>query len=87
LILSLLLPQHDLILGIMDFSDDFLCFVDRASRYKHTCNETNFMRYSSSVYFVTIPLHVSGFLVVYHQEVAVCLKSKCTDFLTDELVM
>jgi hypothetical protein len=51
-------------------------FVDRASRYKHTCNETNLMLYSSSVYFVAIPLHVSGFLVVYHQEAAMYICNK-----------
>jgi hypothetical protein len=33
------------------------------------CNETNLMHYLSSVYLVTIPLHVSGLLVAYHQEV------------------
>jgi hypothetical protein len=34
------------------------------------CNETNLMHYLSSVYSVTIPLHVSGLLVVHHQEIA-----------------
>jgi hypothetical protein len=33
-------------------------------------NETNLMHYLSSVYSVTIPLHVSGLLVAHHQEVA-----------------
>jgi hypothetical protein len=33
------------------------------------CNETNLMHYLSSVYSVTIPLHVSGLLVAHHQEV------------------
>jgi hypothetical protein len=36
----------------------------------YTCNETNLMHYLSSVYSVTIPLHVSGLLVAHHQEVA-----------------
>jgi hypothetical protein len=31
------------------------------------CNETNLMHYLSSVYSVTIPLHVSGFLAAHHQ--------------------
>jgi hypothetical protein len=34
------------------------------------CNETNLMHYLSSVYSVTIPLHVLGLLVAHHQEVA-----------------
>jgi hypothetical protein len=34
------------------------------------CNETNVTHYLSSVYWVTKPLHVSGFLVAHHQEVA-----------------
>jgi hypothetical protein len=33
------------------------------------CNETKLMHYLSSVYSVTIPLYVSGFLVDHHQEV------------------
>jgi hypothetical protein len=33
------------------------------------CNETNLMHCLSSVYSVTAPLHVSGLLVVHHQEV------------------
>jgi hypothetical protein len=33
------------------------------------CNETNLMHYLSSVYSITIPLHVSGLLVAHHQEV------------------
>jgi hypothetical protein len=32
-------------------------------------NETNLMRYLSSVYSVTIHLHVSDLLVAHHQEV------------------
>jgi hypothetical protein len=35
----------------------------------YDCNETNLMHYLSSVYSVTIPLHVSGLLVAHHQEV------------------
>jgi hypothetical protein len=36
----------------------------------HTaCNETNLMHCLSSVYSVTIPLHVLGLLVAHHQEV------------------
>jgi hypothetical protein len=33
------------------------------------CNETNLMHYLSSVYSVTMPLHVLGLLVAHHQEV------------------
>jgi hypothetical protein len=33
-------------------------------------NETNLMHYLSSVYSVTIPLHVSSLLVAHHQVVA-----------------
>jgi hypothetical protein len=36
----------------------------------YVCNETNLMHYLSSVYSVTIPLHVLGLLVAHHQEVA-----------------
>jgi hypothetical protein len=36
----------------------------------YACNETNLTHYLSSVYWVTIPLHVSGFIVAHHQEVA-----------------
>jgi hypothetical protein len=32
--------------------------------------KTNLMHHLSSVYSVTIPLHVSGLLVAHHQEVA-----------------
>jgi hypothetical protein len=35
----------------------------------HACNETELMHYLSSLYSVTIPLHVAGFLVTHHQEV------------------
>jgi hypothetical protein len=37
---------------------------------KCACNETNPMRYLSSLYWVTTPLHVSGLLVAHHQEIA-----------------
>jgi hypothetical protein len=37
----------------------------------YACNETNLMHYLSSVYSVTIPLHVSGLLVAHHQEVTI----------------
>jgi hypothetical protein len=43
-----------------------LCFVDSA----YACNETNLMHYLSSVYSVTVTLHVSGLLVAHHEEVA-----------------
>jgi hypothetical protein len=33
------------------------------------CYETNLMHHLSSVYSVTITLHVSGLLVAHHQEV------------------
>jgi hypothetical protein len=36
---------------------------------KYACNETNLMHCLSPVYWVTIPLHVSGLLVAHHQEV------------------
>jgi hypothetical protein len=39
------------------------------ARYLKMCNETNLMQYLSSVYSVIIPLHISGLLVAYHQEV------------------
>jgi hypothetical protein len=35
----------------------------------YACNETNLMHYLSSVCSVTVPLHISGFLVAHHQEV------------------
>jgi hypothetical protein len=35
----------------------------------YACNEINLMHYLSSVYWITIPLHVSGLLVAHHQEV------------------
>jgi hypothetical protein len=41
----------------------------------YACNETNLMHYLSSVYSVTIPLHVSGLLVVHHQEVTLYICS------------
>jgi hypothetical protein len=34
----------------------------------YACNKTNLMHRSSSVYWVTILLHVSGLLVAHHQE-------------------
>jgi hypothetical protein len=37
----------------------------------YACNETNLMHYLSSVYSVTITLHVLGLLVAHHQEVTV----------------
>jgi hypothetical protein len=36
----------------------------------YVCNKTNLMHYLSSVYWVTITLHVSDLLVAHHQEVA-----------------
>jgi hypothetical protein len=33
------------------------------------CNEANLMHYLSSVYWVTVPVHVSGLLVAHYQEV------------------
>jgi hypothetical protein len=35
----------------------------------YACNETNSMHRLSSVYSVTIPLHVSGLLATHHQDV------------------
>jgi hypothetical protein len=35
------------------------------------------MYYLSSIYSVTIPLHVSGLLVVHHQEVTMYICNKC----------
>jgi hypothetical protein len=46
---------------------------DVANLRTHACNETNLMHYLSSVYSVTTPLHVSGLLVAYHQEVTMCI--------------
>jgi hypothetical protein len=40
------------------------------------CNETNLMHYPSSVYSVTITLHVSGLLVVHRQEVIMYICNK-----------
>jgi hypothetical protein len=40
----------------------------------NVCNETNVMHYLSSVYSVSITLHVSGLLVYHHQEVTRCWK-------------
>jgi hypothetical protein len=36
----------------------------------YACKETNLMHYLSSVYSVTIPVHVKGLIVAHHQEVA-----------------
>jgi hypothetical protein len=44
------------------------------STYAH--DETNLMHYLSSVYSVTIPLHVSGLLVAHHQEVTTYICNK-----------
>jgi hypothetical protein len=43
---------------------------------RHACNETNLMHYLSSVYSVTIPLHVSDLLVAHHQEVTFYICNK-----------
>jgi hypothetical protein len=40
------------------------------------CNDNNLMQYLSSVYSVTIPVHVSDLLVVHHQEVTMCMCNK-----------
>jgi hypothetical protein len=42
----------------------------------HTCNETNLMHYLSSVYSVTIPLHVSGLLLAHNQGVTMYICNK-----------
>jgi hypothetical protein len=42
----------------------------------YACNETNLMQYVSSVYSVTVPLHVSGLLVVCNQEVTMYICNK-----------
>jgi hypothetical protein len=47
--------------------------VKRKCTEKYACNETNLMHYLSSVYSVTIPLHVSGLLVAHHQEATICI--------------
>jgi hypothetical protein len=39
------------------------CYVLLNVHLIYECNETNLMHYLSSVYSVTIPLHVSGLLV------------------------
>jgi hypothetical protein len=51
----------------------------------YACNETNLMHYLSSVYSITIPLHVSGLLVAHHQEVAmyICDSWYVLSFLVD----
>jgi hypothetical protein len=43
--------------------------------YTNVCSETNMMHYLSSVYSVTIPLHVSGLLVAHHQEVTMYMRN------------
>jgi hypothetical protein len=45
-----------------------LCFVDRESRYMRVMKPTWCTLYHQ-FFSVTIPLHVSGLLVVHHQEV------------------
>jgi hypothetical protein len=44
----------------------YLCSVDRASRYIRVM-KPNLMHYLSSVYFVNQPLHVSSIFVTHHQ--------------------
>jgi hypothetical protein len=44
-------------------------FHNLLSIRKIACNETNLMHCLSSVYSVTILLHVSSLLVAHHQEV------------------
>jgi hypothetical protein len=39
----------------------------------YVCNETNLMHHLSSVYSVTIPLHILGLLVTHHQQVKICI--------------
>jgi hypothetical protein len=39
-------------------------------------NETNLIHYVSSVYSVTVPLHVSGLLVAHHHGVTMCICNK-----------
>jgi hypothetical protein len=50
--------------------------VNQPSNLFYTCNETNPMHYLSSVYSVTVPLYVSGLLVVHHQGVAMYICNK-----------
>jgi hypothetical protein len=45
--------------------------VDCESR--DMCIETNLIQCLSSVYSVTIPLHVLGLPVTHHQEAAMCM--------------
>jgi hypothetical protein len=42
----------------------------------YACNETNLKHYLSSVYSVTIPVHVSGLLVAHHEEVTMYICDK-----------
>jgi len=42
---------------------------DKLLQWVISCNESNLMRYLSSVYFVNQTLHVSGMFVAHHQEV------------------
>jgi hypothetical protein len=53
-------------MGNKIFITNVQSFVEHAL---YVCNETNLIHCWSSVYSVTIPLHVSGLLVAYHQEV------------------
>jgi hypothetical protein len=48
-----------------------------ATNEGNACKETNLMHYLSSVYSVTIPLHVSGLLVAYYQEVTMYICNTC----------
>ena len=54
--------------SIVKITSNILCSVDCASLYICVI-KTKLIRYSSSVYFVNQPLHVSGTFVAHHQEV------------------
>jgi hypothetical protein len=62
-----------LVVRLMIFTASVRNIVDTPS---YACNETNWIHYLSSVYSVTIPLHVLGLLIAHHQEVTMYICNK-----------
>jgi hypothetical protein len=54
-------------------TSDNCCMCGTIATCNYFCNETKLMHYLSSVYSVTITLHVSGLLVAHHQEATQCI--------------
>jgi len=67
LFVSVLLKYQHTELADVNITINFLCFVDRASRYICVI-KTNLMHYLPPVYFFNQPLHVSDIFVAHHQE-------------------